>query len=556
MKDTHRIKSILLLSFCFFLLHSTVLVAQKKQKLLGYQGSINFGTALYFNNNENNRFNPFSWRIAGRQNIKLWKFNTPLRFLLSSAGTELDYSFSRIGITPRYKSYRIYLGNTSMNFSEYTLSRKNIFGVGVEGNPGIFRFGAMYGKIRNFNLQQEFIDEFGASTIRTFDRKAIGGKIGIGKSNNHFDLIAFKSIDNVKEEIEADTSNRSPNENFILGANLKLSPIRKISIQSSIAASGFTTDRRDDPLLDEESSLSRIYNPTTSSRLNFAGHAQIQLHMKQSNLAFKYKRVDPLYRSLGSIFFQNDLEEITGNISWHNRTNKLSVNSSLGFFRDNISKTKVQESRRWIGSLFISAALTSNLGFSLSLSNYQRTTEGQIIEFNDTLRQVSVSRNISLSTHTTLLTRDAFILKANGFIGFQNFNDVSGISEFDNSYRSYSSNLGFKLNFKYLKLVLNPSVLYSNYVFSGRRTERYGIRFSLIKQMLNQKIRLSSNVSYLLNDIEDKRNGRVLRYQAQTYYKINERNTVNLRVLGINRTAVIANEFSEYRLLFGYGLNF
>lgn len=556
MKDTRTKNLIKLLSFsiCFSML--TGLTAQNKQKLVSYQGSINLGTALYFNNNENNRFNPLSWRIAGRQNIKLWKFNAPLRFLLSSSGKELDYSFSRIGFTPKYKSYKIYLGHTSMNFSEYTLARKNIFGVGVEGNPGIFRFGAMYGKIRSFNLQQKFVDEFGASTIRSFERKAIGGKIGIGKRNNYLDFIAFKSIDALKDDVEGDTITIEPHENFILGTKLKLTPIKKITIESSIAASGFTTDRRDASLLEENSSLSRIYNPTTSNRLNYAGHAQIKLQLKQSSIGLKYKRVDPFFRSLGSMFFQNDLEEITANLAWRNKSGKLSVNSNVGFFQDNISLTKVQESRRWISSIFISAAPNNSFGFNVSFSNYQRTTEGQIIEFNDTLRQVSVSRNLSFSAYQNLVTNKDFILKTNGYLGFQNFNDVSAVSEFNNGYKSYSSNLGFKLNFINKKLIISPSALYASYIFSGRETTRYGARLSIIKSMLDQKLRFSANLSYLLNDIENKRNGRVIKYQIQTHYQINPKNALNLRAIGIKRIAVIANDFSEYRILLGYGINF
>ncbi len=545
------IASICLCAFCH-----TQMEAQTEKKLVKYNGSINLSSALYYTDSTTDRFNPFSWRIVGRQNIKLWKFNAPLRFLLSSSGKELDYNLSRIGFKPRYKSYRFYLGHTTMRFSEYTLARKNIFGAGVEGNPGWFRFGAMYGKIRNFRLKQNFLDEFGASSIRSFERKAIGGKIGIGKQSNYLDIIGFKSIDEIAETTEGDTSTHSPNENFILGAKLHLRPLNRLNFETNIAASGFTNDRRDDPLLEDNSGLKSIYNPTVSSRLNFAGHVLLKYALKQSNFGIKYKRVDPLFRSLGSSFFQNDLEEITGNFAWRSKTGKLTLSSNLGIFRDNISKTKVRESRRVVSSLFVNAAPNDRFGISASFSNYQRSTEGQIVEFNDTLRQVSVSRNLNLSSNYRFLNSESITLAANGFIGLQQFNDVSNITVFQNSYNSFSSNIGFRLELVHYHFSIHPSLLYSNYNFLDRETIRYGLRLAVQKLMLDQRIQLSSNVSLLYNDIEQKRNGQVLKYQFQSLFKINSKNALHFRILGIQRSSVIANDFSEYRILTGYGINF
>ena len=556
MKNIHRQRLYYTFNFWICVLIATNLIGQKKGDVLGYQANINLGTAMYFNNSEDNRFNPFSWRISGSQNVKLWKFNAPLRFLLSSKGTQLDYNFSRIGFTPRYKSYKLYLGHTSMDFSEYTLSRKNIFGAGIEGNPGIFRFAAMYGTIRNFRLQQRFVDDFGVSTIRSFNRKAIGGKIGIGKRNNYLDLIAFKSIDAMEELEDIDTVSVEPQENFILGAKLFLRPFRKITFESSVAASGFTTDRTDSNVLDETVFITKVFNPTTSSRLNFAGHASLNLNLTQSTIGLRYKRVDPLFRTLGSNYFQNDLEEITTNVSWRSKTGKIGINSSLGMFRDNVSGTKVQESKRWIGAIFMSFIPTETFGFNTSFSNYQRSTEGQIVEFNDTLRQVSVARNISFSAYKNILNTESATLKLNGYIGFQMLDDVSNVTQFSNSYNSLSANIGTQWGLRHLKFNITPSLLYASYRLSDRDTKRYGFRLAVSKQLLDQKMRMSANTSLLFNDITDKRNGKVLKYQFQTNYKINPKNSFSLRVLGISRNSVIANDFSEYRILSSYGINF
>ena len=79
---------------------------------------------------------PFTWFATGNLNISLFGINTPFSFSYSNAHAQYTQPFNRLRILPKYKWVRLYLGTSSMNFSNYTLAGYTFNGYGVELTPG------------------------------------------------------------------------------------------------------------------------------------------------------------------------------------------------------------------------------------------------------------------------------------------------------------------------------------------------------------------------------------------------------------------------------------
>jgi hypothetical protein len=140
-------------------------------------------------------------------------------------------------------------------------------------------------------------------------------------------------------------------------------------------------------------------NQTTE--FNNAYNGSIDYKFKFFGIGAKYERIDPDYATLGAVYFNNDLENITVNPSLSLFNKKVNINISTGYQRNNLDNLKVSDSKRWIGSANVSALITKGLNFSANYSNmsfFTRRNPTADPFFNpvgDTLNYYQVSQNLS-----------------------------------------------------------------------------------------------------------------------------------------------------------------
>src|SRR5690606_30555610 len=93
------------------------------------------------------RRQPFSWYITGAPVVSIYGISFPFSMTVSEQERRYAQPFNRYGVSPRYKWLTLHAGYRNVRFSDFTLAGVNMLGGGVEINPGIFRFGAMAGRI-------------------------------------------------------------------------------------------------------------------------------------------------------------------------------------------------------------------------------------------------------------------------------------------------------------------------------------------------------------------------------------------------------------------------
>jgi len=113
--------------------------------------------------------------------------------------------------------------------------------------------------------------------IPRFERRAIGGKIGIGTSKSYFDVVAIKAYDVLDDRMFNDTSAFRPQENTSIDLISQFNLSKDIQYRMDLATSVFTWNTSSDEIeLDPSVSwIGNILQPKTSTQVLFAGEIGI-----------------------------------------------------------------------------------------------------------------------------------------------------------------------------------------------------------------------------------------------------------------------------------------
>ena len=73
-------------------------------------------SGVYYNSNQNNCREPYTYFLQGALNINIYSFSIPISYSFSNQGENLGYQlpfdFNRISLHPKYKWATAHIGNT------------------------------------------------------------------------------------------------------------------------------------------------------------------------------------------------------------------------------------------------------------------------------------------------------------------------------------------------------------------------------------------------------------------------------------------------------------
>lgn len=534
------------------------------QEKLTFAGGISLGGETYSINGMDNRRSPLSYYINGRVSLSYKGINVPVSVSYRDAQFSYDYNFNRLGIAPSYKWIKLYLGWNTMNFSQYTMSGRAFYGVGMMLTPGSFHFSALKGKIQNHLAIRDTLIN-GANLIPTFERDIWGGKVGFQKKKTKFEIIFM----NIKDDPESFAYQReyntlygyqvlTPKENLIVGINGGIGLFKVLDIYFNTAASGFTADAGDTLLLDYGTEvpgfIKNLFQANSSTRLSIAGDAGVNLRIKSQKVGVKYRRVDPFYSTLASNFFMNDVEQYTFTTGLNLWKKKIHVDGNLGLEQNNLTRLRTNTTNRVISSIGTQLNLHENWFSSIRFSNFQTESENNILTLNDTLRFVSTTQEFSTLISYSLPGKEwkkSFSLNAY----YNTVSDQSTEKQIgDIQVLSLSANTSVIWNTYDLTIV--PSLLFNEYRYENIVQNRIGGGIRVQKRLAAKKLNVSFNYQYSLNLYDDKKDGSVNLFQLTSSYKVNNKNSINLNGSYRLSESLINNSFNEFRLMLRYGLQF
>ncbi|MCX6250840.1 MAG: hypothetical protein NTX61_08815 [Bacteroidetes bacterium] len=531
-----------------------------KQKPVSLHGSIGLRLMGYAVDGITARQLPFSYLFTANATVSLYGIEIPFSIVYSDKQKSYAQSFNMAGISPKYKWILLHAGYRNVSFSEYTLAGHTFCGAGVELNPGLFRFGFVYGRFDRATTGNPI---FETDSLPRYARRGYAIKLGVGTADNYVDLL-FQRIRDDSTTLQKDTSgaNRLPEQNVVTGIHARFTLFKKLTCEVEGAFSLYTTDLGAKSVLQENSSpilisLNKYLVVNASSEYYTAIRSSLQYQATNWSLRLEYKRIDPNYRSMGAYFFNNDVENLTINPSFTIFKRKISVNGSIGLQRDNLKRTKQATTLRTIGNVNLSFNPSSKFGINANYSNFNTNQKDgrMLLQENTTINQVNWNFSLMprLFFMNTKLSHQILLV-----YNLSKFNDhnkyTAGFTEFSSQVVQANYSLGFLQN----NWTFSCGFTYNTSKSSSFDNSGLGGTFGISKSLL--KDRLSIDCSNSLSRSESTTgNTWVININLIAAYKIVKHHTIRFITYftgNYSGSGSSDKSFNEIKGEISYGYNF
>lgn len=340
-------------------------------------GGLSVNQIGYFSNAAESRRDPYNFFLGGNLTLSAYGLSIPLSFAYSNQNFSLSQPFNQFGLRPTYKWVQGYLGYNSLNFSKYTLAGHIFNGAGVKVSPeGPISATVMYGRLQKAVIP----DSTQAGSAAAFRRMGWGGQVVYTADQGRYEISLFGAADDPNSlpiAVLDSATNLTPQQNLAIGIKVNQTLFKVLNLEVEYGNSALTQDQRAAPDAGRpgvEQPLAwagTAYLRNSSTAYYQAIRGSLSTQIKSTQVGLAYERIDPGYATLGAYFFNQDFENITGNVATSFWEKKINLSASLGVQKDNLSNDQVAQTTRWVGSANVSGQLSPTLNVSANYSNFQ-----------------------------------------------------------------------------------------------------------------------------------------------------------------------------------------
>lgn len=475
---------------------------------LKISGSINIHGRSYQAWGILGRQSPLSGHIFGTLTLQKGHFSLPLNLLfaqntlaeIQTLGSDSpNLMMFRVGASPAYKWAKVHLGHRNMHFSKYSLNKHNFFGAGMELRPGRLRIDGMAGSMvnarpQNLSVRQPFLPRY--------ERSGWGTKLGYGTEQSFFDVFLFKAGEDSTSIplLEVGGQKVNPNENLVLGFVSQIQVIKNLLIELEYGRSAFTGDTRD-PVFQTGGPLynSSLFRSRTSTQISNAINAGLHYSIKKLTLRLQYERIDPGYRTLGSWFFNQDIQNylLHSSLSPTIKKGNLFLSGSLGLQTDNLDNKRAYQNSRVIGNLNLNYMFK---GFRLNshFNNYSVRLDYILSEDLDSLKVVAIARDIGLQSSYDLGGRGPGRKRISASVNLQSVSDNLQDLNQPILSRLVSLGLGFHHQFPKDQWSYHARIRYLKVAFSQQAYNRFSSSAGVQKTFWDRKLSTGFNSTFFI----------------------------------------------------------
>lgn len=527
-------------------------------------GGINANSIYYQTNAANNTREPFTYLLSGNLSVSAFNFSMPLSYSITNQGNNLGYTvpfnFNRFSLMPKYKWIKAYLGDASLSFSPYTLNGHPFRGVGLELTPrGPIKLSLMGGKLLK---AIESVD--GASGVPVFERMGYGSKIGFERQAYKIELIGFFAKDNINSiQPGFDIKGVKPKENLVTSLFINSSAIKNANFTIEYAISVLLDDVRS-KVSNQNGFINNLIDTRENTSVLKAFKTNIDYTIYSTKLGIGYEKVDPNYQTLGALFFNNDLENITVNLARPFWNNKVNIAANVGYQRDDLNLQKKQNTKRVVGSINLTYQINEKLNLNGSYSNFTTSTNRNLNQFSnindenispaDTLnyRQLSQNAMANITYNFGKQKNQNFNLNYN--IAGQ-ANEQGGIIRKGQASNIQNINLTHSINFKESKFGFNTSLNYTLNKIGRQENDAKGASVSVSKKLF--KDALNSNFGLVYNNTKNPTSStNVLGLRFNNSFTYLKKHNFTLSAINMFRNASNNVSFQDLTATFNYSYTF
>jgi hypothetical protein len=330
----------------------------------------------------------------------------------------------------------------------------------------------------------------------------------------------------------------------------------RISLNLQYAFSAYTLDTRVNTPEDYNYSyfdnLGSLFRPNASTQYNAAIAGNIQYTTSLMQLKLAYRRVDPEYKTMGSVFLVNDIEDVTGSASWRMFQNKVNISTSGGIQNNNLNADKVSKMSRGIFAFNVAYMPTQRININANYANFSASTRFSQALFLDSLNYIQVTKNAGLNINYLTGTEEARQM----FFAMGNYQDVQDSQ--DNTSTLYIVNGGYQVSFVARELTFNASMNFTNNTIVGLISNSSGPSLTASKSILNRKLKFNLSGTYLRSAAAGETTGIFSTLRLNTNYQYSQHHNLRAIITYLNRETMGENAriINEFRAELSYAYTF
>ncbi|PWN07630.1 hypothetical protein DDZ15_05075 [Rhodohalobacter mucosus] len=533
-------------------------------------GSIGLTASAYAVDGIENRRPPGMIQSTANLNFSLFGLSSGLNMFYSTDDSGFRQNMNAFRYNASWKWVTVQVGDINSRFSQYGLNGATVRGGYVKLNPGKFLFEAVGGR------SQRAVKPSVETGFRepSFEQWAYGTKIGYGSgSGSYFHLSTFYAIDSRDLDDTNGVLEINPQENLTVTPDFQVQFFDgRFTLASQVTTSIFTRDINSEYIPYNEiplpSFFENIFKPRSSSRINFAGLADATLTLDMFNMTLGYERVQPGFESLGRGRSRDDFEKVSVNPVVRLLGNRLNINSSFSYGRDNLLGNRLQTQNNINAGTSIQMQVTDR--FTLST-----TYNLLLIDVNPASGSEDIiGGSQTQSSHNVLLQPGYSILSGSyshnitlnaGYLSIdsQFGGNQQGVSDFS----SYSLTGGLNYSVSLPNgLTLTSSGNYLTNSSDGLEIDNFGVNLGSSYSLFSRSLTLSANAGINFNNTQrelpagDSVTAKLQQITGSlnAQYRLTARDSFSLRLrTRTNRsTSGAGREFSELEGSFQYQRSF
>lgn len=531
------------------------------RKSLKLSGGLNLGANYYNVSGISARQDELQYRLNANLNLSLLGINAPFSLHFSDGNQAFNLpSYTFAGISPSYKWARLHLGARNLNFSRYTLAGINFEGAGVELTPGKFYAAGMYGRLRRAQLSD-------LNSLQDLDpiykRMGWGAKVGYGSGRDKVHLSLFSAWDDESSIPTPAQLSITPTENLVGSVAFSKSLGKRLTAEGEWAQSATNTDTQLSDLSEEmpnswANSLG-LLAPNASYATGDALRGGLNYTGRGYSLGAQYERIDRAFRTLGALFFNSDVENITARLSTNLFKNKINLSTNVGIERNNLDDEEKTATRRLVYSMNAGFYPDNNFSINASYSNFENTTK--LRSLVDPLNNID-SVFLSQLTQTAGLSATYQLQEGRSltFIGsYQTANSiVEDMVREEELTTFYNAMLLYNMQLAESGFSLNASFNFNQTELALGSTQTLSPSLGITKNFAEQKLRTDLRSTFNRIRQGDNQTNSVLTLLGGLSYSLVSGHTLSSRLYWIKRLndTEMLPAFSEFRGGLTYGFQF
>lgn len=380
-------------------------------------GAVGTQNTYHYMSEGNGYGSPMSNSIFANLNISIYGMSMPFSFYYSNDNTSFSHPEFSFNLSPQYKNWTGYIGQSAMSMSSYVMSC-SFNGIGIEYNDQKrWRGGIFYGTLRKA-INDDPTDPFARSP--QYKRVAWGLKAGYGTTSNYIDLYFLRAYDSPNSLDESWRRYISPQENMVLGIKGVTSPFPWMSFSANAAASVYTSDTNADKInlntlgqttgedaeemteaTGSDPAWYGVFTPRYTTTARFAGDATLNVSYAGVSASVSYRMIQPDYNSLGLSYMANNYHSIALSVATQ-LFKKVSISGMFSGQADNLTNKQLYTTRGYVYNVMASTRIGSHINLSAAYNGYTQNQGNGTAVVNDTTRLDRQMSSFSLTPSYTL----------------------------------------------------------------------------------------------------------------------------------------------------------